>query len=194
MPRSWRRWPAACRSWRREQEGEAMVEKTPEGEKVQFVIFKLNESEFGVEIGQVLRITRLMEVTRVPRAPRFLEGVVNVHGEIIPVLDLKKRLDLPVGEYGDQARILIVEVEGQKVGMLVDSVTEIAWIPVSAIQPPPEMVAEISGVYLKGLGRLDNRLIIILDLSRVLSAEEVEELERAEIKPPADSEATPTGG
>jgi len=155
-----------------------MAEKIPEGEKAQFVIFKLNESEFGVEIGQVLRITRLMEVTRVPRAPRFLEGVVNIHGEIIPVLDLKKRLDLPWREYGDQARILIVEVEGRKVGMIVDSVAEITWIPASAVKPPPEMVAEVSGVYLTGLGKLDDRLIIFLDLNRILSTEEVRKLEQ----------------
>ena len=165
-----------------------MAEKMPEGERTQLVIFKLGESEFGVEIGQVLRIARLMEITRVPRAPRFLEGVINVHGEIIPVLDLKKRLGLPEGEYGDQARILIVEVGDQKVGMMVDSVTEITWVPTSAIEPPPEMVAEVSGVYLTGLGRLDDRLIIILDLSRVLSTEEIEELERVETQPPAGSE------
>ncbi|HIC93174.1 MAG TPA: chemotaxis protein CheW [Anaerolineae bacterium] len=167
-----------------------MAEKMPEAERTQLVIFKLGESEFGVEIGQVLRIARLMDITRVPRAPRFLEGVINVHGEIIPVLDLKKRLDLPEGEYGDQARILIVEVEGQKVGMMVDSVMEITWVPASAIEPPPEMVAEVSGVYLTGLGRLDDRLIIILDLSRVLTTEEVEEL--VENEPPAGSE--PAGG
>jgi len=149
-------------------------------DQVQFVIFQLGESEFGVAINQVLRITRLMDITRVPRAPHFLEGVVNVHGEIVPVLDLKRRFDLPMGEYDDRARILIVEVEDQRVGMIVDSVTEIVRIPTAAIEPPPAMVAQISGVYLTGLGRLDDRLIIILDLSRVLTPEEVKELEQVE--------------
>lgn len=155
-----------------------MANEILEGERGQYVIFRLGDSEFGVEIGQVLRIMRLMEVTRVPRAPNFLEGVVNIHGEMVPVVDLKKRFELPWQEYGDKARILVVEVEGQTVGMIVDSVTEIAWIPTSAIEPPPEMVAEISGVYLTGLGRLDDRLIIFLNLSRVLTTEEIEELEQ----------------
>jgi len=155
-----------------------MAEEILEGERIQHVIFRLDGSEFGVEIDQVLRIMRLMEVTRVPRAPSFLEGVVNVHGEMVPVVDLKKRFELPWQEYGDKARILVVEVEDQTVGMIVDSVTEITWIATSAIEPPPEMVAEINGVYLTGLGRLDDRLIIILDLSRVLTTEEVEDLER----------------
>ena len=155
-----------------------MASETLEEERAQYVIFRLDESEFGVEIGQVLRIVRLMEVTRVPRAPRFLEGVVNIQGEMVPVVDLKKRFELPWQEYGDKARILVVEVEGQTVGMMVDSVAEIAWIPASAIEPPPEMVAEISGVYLTGLGRLDDQLIIILNLSRVLTTEEVEDLEQ----------------
>ncbi len=154
-----------------------MANEILEKERAQYVIFRLDESEFGVEIGQVLRIVRLMEVTRVPRAPRFLEGVVNIHGEMVPVVDLKKRFELPWQEYGDKARILIVEVEGQTVGMIVNSVTEITWIPTSAIEPPPEMVAEISGIYLTGLGSLDDRLVIFLDLSRVLTTEEVEELE-----------------
>ncbi len=94
------------------------------------------------------------------------------------MVDLKKRFELPWQEYGDKARILIVEVEGQTVGMIVDSVAEITWILTSAIEPPPEMVAEISGVYLTGLGRMDARLVIFLDLSRVLTTEEVEELEQ----------------
>ena len=155
-----------------------MASEILEKERVQYVIFRLDESEFGVEIAQVVRIIRLMKITRVPRAPRFLEGVVNVHGEMVPVVDLKKRFELPWREYGYKARILVVEVEGQTVGMMVDLVTEITWIPTSTIEPPPEMVAEISGVYLTGLGRLDDRLIIILDLSRVLTTEEVEDLER----------------
>jgi len=153
-----------------------VAEEILEGERAQYVIFHLGGSEFGVEIAQVLRIIRSMKITRVPRAPRFLEGVVNVHREMVPVVDLKKRFELPWQEYGGKARILVVEVEGQTVGMMVDSVTEITWIPTSTIEPPPEMVAEINGVYLTGLGRLDDRLIIILDLSRVLTIEEVEEL------------------
>jgi purine-binding chemotaxis protein CheW len=165
---------------------ENMANEIPKEERAQYVIFRLGESEFGVEIGQVLRIVRLMKVTRVPRSPGFLEGVVNIRGEmggLVPIVDLKKRFELPWQEYSDKARILVVEVEDQTVGMIVDSVLEIAWLPTSSIKPPPEMVAEISGVYLTGLARLDDRLIIILNLNRVLTTEEIEELEQIEAGP-----------
>ena len=161
-----------------------MPENVLESERAQFVIFCLDGAEFGVPIGQVVRIVRLVEITRVPRAPNFLEGVINLRGEIVPVIDLKKRFGLENGtEYGDKARILIVEVpddEGrQLVGMLVDAVTEIRWLPASAVGAPPPMVAGISPAYLAGVGQVDDRLVVILDLDRVLCTEEMVALSEA---------------
>ncbi len=161
-----------------------MPENVLESERAQFVIFCLDGAEFGVPIGQVVRIVRLVEITRVPRAPNFLEGVINLQGEIVPVIDLKKRFGLENGtEYGDKARILIVEVpddEGrQLVGMLVDAVTEIRWLPASAVGAPPPMVAGISPAYLAGVGQVDDRLVVILDLDRVLCTEEMVALSEA---------------
>ncbi len=148
-----------------------------EGEREQFVIFKLDGTEFGVRIGQVRRIVRVTDFTRVPRAPAFLEGVINLEGEIVPVVALKKRFDLAPepAPYGDKARIIVVEIgEEQVAGMVVDTVTEILWLPTASIEPPPAMVADVNGVYLSGVSHFDDRLIIILDLSRVLTATEVE--------------------
>jgi len=148
----------------------------------QYVIFRLEETQFGVAMGQVLRIVRLAPITRVPRAPHFLEGVINYHGQVVPVVDLKKRLALSgEGEYGDKARILIVELDTQSVGMLVDAVVGISRLPDEAIQPPPEMVAQVNGVYLTGIAHHEyedeERLIVLLDLSRVLTVEEATEIE-----------------
>jgi len=148
----------------------------------QYVIFRLEETQFGVAMGQVLRIVRLAPITRVPRAPHFLEGVINYHGQVMPVVDLKKRLALPgEGEYGDKARILIVELDTQSIGMLVDAVVGISLLPDEAIQPPPEMVAQVNGVYLTGMAHHEyedeERLIVLLDLSRVLTVEEATEIE-----------------
>jgi len=143
---------------------------------VQLVIFRLGETEFGVPVEQVRRIERLKPVTRVPHAPRFLEGVTNIQGEIVPVVDLKKRLALSVGPYDDQARLVVVNLGEQVVGMMVDAVREILWLPVNQIEPPPEMIAEINGVYLTGVGRLGERLIILLSLAQVLTVQEVAEL------------------
>lgn len=148
----------------------------PPLDRVQLVIFRLGETEFGVPVEQVRRIERLKPVTRVPRAPRFLEGVTNIQGEIVPVVDLKKRLALSVGPYDDQARLVVVNLGEQVVGMMVDAVREILWLPVNQIEPPPEMIAEINGVYLTGVGRLGERLIILLSLAQVLTVQEVAEL------------------
>ncbi|MBS1251716.1 MAG: Chemotaxis protein CheW [Anaerolineales bacterium] len=143
----------------------------------QFIIFRLDETEFAVPIEQVARIVRLAKCTRVPRAPAFLEGVINLHGDVVPIVDLKKRFQLVETPYDDEARIIVAEVTDQRVGLIVDAVTEILWLPTSAIEPPPAMVADISGVYLTGVATQDDRLFVILDLSRVLTTEEVAELE-----------------
>jgi len=143
----------------------------------QYVVFCLGDTHFGVPILQVLRIIRLAPITRVPRAPRFLEGVINYHGQLAPVVDLHKRLALPEVEYGDAARILIVELGTQIIGMLVDSIIGITRLPENDIHPPPEMVAQVNGVYLTGVAHQDERLMVILDLSRVLAAEEVKEMD-----------------
>ena len=148
----------------------------------QYVVFRLNETQFGVEISQVLRIVRLTPITRVPRAPHFLEGLINYHGQVVPVVDLKKRLALDSGEqYGDAARFLIVELETQSIGMLVDEVVRILRLPDESIEPPPEMVAQVNGVYLTGVAHYEyeneERLVVLLDLSRVLTVEEAAEME-----------------
>ncbi len=148
-------------------------------EQAQFVVFRLGQTEFAVPIHQVWRIVPLVESTRVPHTPPFIEGVINLHGNIVPVIDLKKRLGLPVGEYNEEARIVVVDVQGHQVGMIVDAVTEILWLPVDAIEPPPAMIAEISGVYLTGVAVHNERLFIILDLTRVLSTEEMQEINQA---------------
>lgn len=158
-----------------ERSSEPVVEEEPQR---QFVIFRLDEANFAVPAEQVVRIVPRMKCTRVPRAPVFLEGVINLHGEIIPIVDLKKRLQLAATPYSEEARIIVVNIEGQKAGMTVDAVTEILWLPLSAIAPPPAMVADIHGVYLTGVARQDGQRFVILDLSRVLTTTE----ERSELR------------
>ena len=162
-----------------ETSSKPMVEEEPQH---QFVIFRLGETNFAVPVEQVVRIAPRIKSTRVPRAPAFLEGVINLHGEIIPIVDLKKRLQLAATPYPEEARIIVVNVDGEKVGMTVDAVTEILWLPVSAIASPPAMIADISGVFLTGVATQDDQLFVILDLSRVLTTEEVAELEQHAVR------------
>ncbi len=147
----------------------------------QYVVFRLGETQFGVEISQVLRIVRLTPITRVPHAPHFLEGMINYRGQVVTVLDLKKRLALSNGdEYGDKARILLVELGTQPIGMLVDAVIGILRLPDESIKPPPEMVAQVNGVYLTGVTHYEDCLIVLLDLSRLLTVEEIAEVDEWE--------------
>ncbi len=160
-----------------------MSEKTEEtrGEMVQLVNFRLREEEIGVDVASVREITRVGDITHIPEAPSFIRGVTNLRGQIIAVIDLAKQFGFPPrDELSDSARIVITEVKGQTVGMLVDEVPEVLKIPVENIEPTPELVQ--SGVekqYIKGVAKLENRLIVLLDLEKVLSPREMGEVSRA---------------
>ena len=144
---------------------------------LQLVSFNLGSEEFGVDIGMVQEIVRMPEITRVPRTPDFVEGVVNLRGKIIPVVDLRKRFRLPVSENTKSTRIIIVTMNGRTVGMIVDGVSEVRRISADAVEPTPEMVASaIDASYLKGIAKLEGRLLILLDLNLVLNQEEQKQL------------------
>ena len=145
---------------------------------LQLVIFQLGGEEFGVEIMQVQEIIRMPEITRIPQSPVYVEGVINLRGKIIVVINLDTRFDLNSKELDDDSRIIIVEVGDNVVGMVVDSVSEVLRLSTSNVEPAPEIIsAKIKADYLKGVGKLDDRLLILLDLEKVLSDEEMTQLE-----------------
>lgn len=147
-------------------------------EEVQLVAFKLGGEEYGVSITQVQEIIRRREPTRIPQTPNFIEGVINLRGNLIPIIDLKKRFKLPEVEFDENSRIIIVEVEGQTVGIIVDAVSEVLRISQDAIEPPPPGVATIEAEYLKGVGKIDDRLLILLDIDKLLSTKEKTDLKK----------------
>ncbi|MCF6097054.1 chemotaxis protein CheW [Thermovorax subterraneus] len=140
----------------------------------QFVVFKLGQEEYGVDIMQVNTIERMMPITRVPKAPDFVEGVINLRGEIIPVIDLKKRFGLASGEITPDTRIIIVMLDDLTVGMIVDSATEVVQLTQDSIEPPPSVAGNISSDFLEGIGKIGDRLLIILNLEKILKPGEVE--------------------
>ncbi|MEW5762751.1 MAG: chemotaxis protein CheW [Bacillota bacterium] len=146
----------------------------------QIVVFQLAEQNYGVDIAGVYEIIRMENVTRVPRAPSFVEGVINLRGRIIPVIDLRKRFGMPPAEHTRATRIVIVEMDGTTVGMIVDAVLEVLRIPASSIEPPPAVIHGIEAAYLRGIALWGERLIILLNLQRVLYEAEKEELARME--------------
>ncbi len=142
-------------------------------ELLQLVSFKIGSEEFGVEILKVQEINRMVEITKVPQAPEYVEGVINLRGKVIPIIDLRKRFNLEIKEYDKNTRIVVVDITGNIMGMVVDSVSEVLRLPQSTIEPPPEIVTGINSDYIKGVAKLEDRLLIFLDLSKVIDFHEM---------------------
>ena len=146
---------------------------------LQLVVFSVGKEHYGVGIESVQEIVRVPDVTEVPDAPGFLEGVINLRGRIVPVVDLRKRLRMYGKEKTKSTRVLVTENEGSKqglVGLLVDSVSEVLKIQPDAIDEPPEMVSAIGVEYITGVAKVEDKLIILLDLKKILSVEDMKKL------------------
>lgn len=146
---------------------------------LQLVVFHLTDEEYAVPIIQVHEIIKPTEITRIPGMPKFVEGVINLRGKVIPVIDIRKRFNLEQKEQDEGTRIIVVDVGIQTVGLTVDSVTEVLKLSSESIDPVPVTIARISSEYLKGIGKLKERLIIILDLEKMLTDIERISLEQA---------------
>jgi len=156
-----------------------MVDKERAGEEeIQLVVFQLGNEEYGAAINQVQEIVILGEVTRMPKAPAFVEGVINLRGRVVPVIDIGKRFDLPMKEHDKDTRIMVVLVEGAAMGMIVDSISEVLRLPKEAIEPPPPIIGDASAAYIKGVGKVGDRIVTLVDLDKVLTTEEVPELQK----------------
>ena len=147
---------------------------------LQLVTFHVGDEEFGVEILAVREINRMMEITRVPHAPPFVEGVINLRGQVIPVVDLRRRFGMPPREHDRNTRIVVVELGDKVVGFVVDSVSEVLRVPASLVEPPPPIVGGVEREYLEGVVKLEDRLLILLNLQRLLGEDEAKELETFE--------------
>lgn len=146
-------------------------------ELLQLVTFKLGEEEFGVDILKVQEINRSMEITKVPRAPAFVEGVINLRGRVIPIIDLRRRFGKDCKSHDQNTRIIVFEIRSMIVGFVVDSVSEVLRIKTDTVEQAPPVVAGVESEYIKGIGKLDNRLLILLDLNKIISHEEEGQLQ-----------------
>jgi purine-binding chemotaxis protein CheW len=153
--------------------------------QVQLVTFKVGGEEFGLDVFSVHEILRWQGVTPVPRAPAFVEGVLEVRGAVVPVIDLRRRFEVPEFGHDDETRIVLVEFGGERLGLVVDSVTEVLRAPETAISAPPAYIKGLAAEFVRGIVRLEGRLVILLDLDRILSSEERIALEGAELVPAA---------
>jgi purine-binding chemotaxis protein CheW len=139
-------------------------------ELLQLVSFNIGDEEFGVDILKVQEINRMLDVTRVPNAPEYVDGVINLRGKVIPIIDLRRRFGMGRKDHDKNTRIVVVELSGRVVGFVVDAVSEVLRIPRSVTEPPPPIVAGIQSEYVTAVGKLEGRLLILLDLEKVLSS------------------------
>ena len=140
-------------------------------QELQLVIFRLASEEYGLPITKVQEINRLVPITKLPQAPAFMEGIINLRSQIIPIVDLRKRFQLTSGERDENNRIIVVEVNGQVVGIIVDAVHEVVSMQLDKIEPPPPSFI-LDSQYINGVGKFDDRLIILLDIDKILTSQE----------------------
>ncbi len=147
------------------------------GETVQVIVFRLGEERYGVDISQVREIIRPTQITRIPNAPDFVEGVINLRGQITTIVNLRKRFGMPPTQIDNDTRIIVVEYNNAVIGMMVDTVNEVKYLSQKDIEPLPSIItSREEAKFLKGVGKLPDGLLILIDLNKVLNEGEVERL------------------
>ncbi|HMK61357.1 MAG TPA: chemotaxis protein CheW [Dissulfurispiraceae bacterium] len=137
-------------------------------EILQLVTFRLGNEDYAVNILKVQEINRMKEITRVPNTPEYLEGVINLRGKVIPVVNLRSKFGLSDKDSDTQSRIMIMDIQGITMGLIVDAVSEVLRIPAEIVEPTPPMASNINAEYIKGIAKLDDRLIILLDMDALV--------------------------
>jgi len=145
----------------------------------QLVIFELGAENFGIEIAAVEGIVKMQEITKVPFAPSCMEGITNLRGSVLPVIDLQKRFGMESQARTNETRIMVANVDGVKIGMIVSAVSEVLTIDDTVIEPSPPMVSNVNSEFIIGVAKIDKRLVILLDLAKVLSGEEKKQVTKA---------------
>jgi len=147
-------------------------QKKETSELLQLVSFFIGSEEYAVDILYVQEINRMSHITKVPNAPDFINGVINLRGRVIPVVDLRLKFGMMKKEDDKNTRIIVIEINAKTVGFLVDSVNEVLRISKDVTEPPPELAMGINSEYIKAVGKLEDRLLILIDLEKILSKEE----------------------
>jgi len=139
---------------------------------LQIVVCELADEHYGLDIAKVFEIIRHQPITAVPRSPRFVKGVINLRGRIIPVVDLRERFGMPAVEPTKETRIVVAESATTRVGLIVDSVSEVLLVPTEAVEATPEVAAGADAEYLRGIANLGDRLVLLLELAGLFGIED----------------------
>ena len=155
---------------------DSMKDRKGTGDLRQFISFSIGEEEYGLELLRVKEVIRIREITWLPKAPSFVKGIINLRGDVIPIIDLRDKFGLEAKEATAMTRVIVVEVEGRMIGMVVDSASQVVRIPADQIDPPPPMLGGFSQEFITGVGKLDDKLIILLNTDAILTMEEMSAL------------------
>lgn len=146
-------------------------------EQVKVIVFQLKEQQYGVNIQHVRSIERVSDVTEVPGTSDFIKGVINLRGDITPIVDLKERLQIGNTNFTEDTRVLIVDVNNVQVGLIVDSANDVIDIDMGVVEDAPKIIGGVNEAFIKGVAKLDNRLLVLLDFESVLNLEEINEVQ-----------------
>ena len=139
----------------------------------QLISFSVGDEEYGLDLLRVKEVIRVRQVTWLPKAPSFVRGIINLRGDVIPIIDLRDKFGLESSEYSAQTRVIVVEIEGRLMGLVVDSASQVVRIPVDQIDPPPPVLGGFSQALITGVGKRDDRLIILLNPDSILTVDEM---------------------
>lgn len=140
-----------------------------EQEYLKVIVFQLADKEYAIPVSNVQGIEKLMHITRVPKTPKYVKGVINLRGVVTPIIDLRERFDMPLPEQEETTRIIIITLEEMEVGFIVDSANDVIDIPVSSIEQQPEVVGSNEEDFISGVAKIESRLLILLHLNKVLN-------------------------
>ena len=154
-------------------------EKTKSDTTTQLVSFTVGKEKYGVHIGQVQEIIRMPEITHIPQTEDYIKGIINLRGNIIPIIDMRTRFNMDAKDYSELTRVIVLGILDKLVGIVVDSVSKVIELPENDIEDAPDIINGLSKEYIEGVGKMDDDMIIILDADKVLTAEEIKILSEA---------------
>lgn len=153
-----------------------LLEQEEDTQKGKFLTFSMGNEMYGIEIRYVTEIIGIQTITEVPELPQYIRGIINLRGKIIPVMDVRLRFKKPFREYNDRTCVIVVDIKDASIGLIVDSVSEVLSIPDGDIVPPPEVNKGLGKRYIKGIGKVENDVKLLLDCEKLLSEDELEDL------------------
>jgi len=151
----------------------------------QFVLFKMAEELYGININCVSEIIRMQQVTKIPKTPDFVEGIINLRGRIIPVIDLRKQLELGAVKYDHNTRVIVISMEEETVGIIVEEVTEVFTLPAESIEKIASIESRIDLGFIQGIGKWNEKLIILLETKKILQDQQFRQLKEMVLEEPA---------